>query len=181
VHPEVPAWRAQECNRAAGGADVMVCRQNLPLYLTLVADYRLNKEIAANAKAFLFGFTKLIDPSWLRMFNDRELQQLISGDSSGGFDLNDFQQHVQLGGGYHADHPVVRMLWRALATFAVPEQEAFLKFVTACSRCVSGSRVVLRCHCLGPLRVLLSATGLPFSPPLLGFKHDALQAPPPWI
>ena len=119
----------------AGGADIFVHRGNLPLYLTFVADYRLNREIAPNATAFLDGFNKLIDQSWLRMFNDRELQQLISGDCRGGFDLEDFRQHVQLGGGYHSNHPVIGMLWSALATLSVPQQESFLKFVTACSRC----------------------------------------------
>jgi ubiquitin-protein ligase E3 C len=118
----------------AGGADVIVDRSSLPLYLTLVADYRLNREIAPNASAFLDGFNKLIDQSWLRMFNDRELQQLISGDSRGGFDLDDFREHVQLGGGYHADHPVIGMLWSALSKMSVRQKESFLKFVTACSR-----------------------------------------------
>lgn len=118
----------------AGGADVVVDRSNLPLYLTFVADYRLNREIAPNAAAFLHGFNKLIDPSWLRMFNDRELQQLISGDSRGGFDIADLRQHAQLGGGYHADHPVIMKFWSVLSQLNVRQQESFLKFVTACSR-----------------------------------------------
>lgn len=109
-------------------------RDNLPLYLTLVADYRLNREIAVNAAAFMDGFMKLIEPAWLRMFNDRELQQLISGDSRGGFDLDDFRDHVVLGGGYHDEHNIIQMFWRVLAQLDKQQQSAFLKFVTACSR-----------------------------------------------
>eukprot|EP00892_Ulva_mutabilis_P006745 jgi/Ulvmu1/4442/UM002_0167.1 len=125
-----------------GGEHVAVTRENLPLYLTLVADYRLNREIAVHAAAFMDGFMKLIEPAWLRMFNDRELQQLISGDSRGGFDLDDFKDNVHLGGGYHAGHNIIRMFWRVLAQLDKQQQSAFLKFVTACSR-----------------------------PPLLGFKY----------
>lgn len=114
-------------------------RGNLPLYLTLVADYRLNREIATHAAAFMDGFKKLIEPAWFRMFNDRELQQLISGDSRGGFDLDDFKEHVILGGGYHAGHNIIQMFWRVLAQLDTHQQSAFLKFVTACSRCAQGT------------------------------------------
>lgn len=78
---------------------------------------------------------KLIEPAWLRMFNDRELQQLISGDSRGGFDLKDFMEHAILGGGYHSGHNIIQMFWRVLAQLDERQQSAFLKFVTACSRC----------------------------------------------
>jgi HECT-domain (ubiquitin-transferase) len=69
------------------------------------------------------------------MFNDRELQQLISGAQKG-LDIADLRANVVLGGGYHTEHPTVAMLWRVLEGLDAKEQAAFLKFVTGCSRCV---------------------------------------------
>jgi hypothetical protein len=111
-----------------------VTESNLSLYLMLVADFRLNREIAAYCTAFLDGLSVLIEQQWLHMFNDRELQQLISG-SSKGLDVADLRANVSLGGGYHKDHPIVLMLWRVLGGFGTAQQAAFLKFVTGCSRC----------------------------------------------
>jgi ubiquitin-protein ligase E3 C len=123
----------------ADGANVRVTAENLSLYLTLVADYRLNREIASSCSAFLGGLSVLIEQAWLRMFNDRELQQLISGSATGNVDMGDLRQNVDLGGGYHADHPVMHMLWEVLEGFDKTQRALFLKFVTGCSRCVFGT------------------------------------------
>lgn len=37
-------------------------------------------------------------------------------------------------GGYHDEHPVMELLWGALADMSAEQQRSFLKFVTACSR-----------------------------------------------
>lgn len=108
---------------------------NVALYVKLVADYRLNRELAGPGAAFLDGLQALIDQQWLQMFNDRELQQLISGASKG-LDVKDLRAHTELGGGYHAEHPIVAWLWHVLESFDAAQQAAFLKFVTGCSRCV---------------------------------------------
>jgi hypothetical protein len=115
-----------------------VTADNLSLYLMLVADYRLNREIASSCAAFLGGLSVLIDQAWLRMFNDRELQQLISGSATGGIDMAEMRQHVKLEGGYHDQHPVLQMLWEVLDGFDNIQRASFLKFVTGCSRCVFG-------------------------------------------
>ena len=111
-----------------------VTRGNLALYLSLVADFRLNRELAAASTAFLDGLLALIEQQWLQMFNDRELQQLISGAAKG-LDIKDLRANVELGGGYHAGHPVVDRLWHVLEALDTGQQAAFLKFVTGCSRC----------------------------------------------
>jgi hypothetical protein len=115
-----------------------VTADNLSLYLMLVADYRLNREIASSCAAFLGGLSVLIDQAWLRMFNDRELQQLISGSATGGIDMAEMRQHVKLEGGYHDQHPVLQMLWEVLEGFDNIQRASFLKFVTGCSRCAFG-------------------------------------------
>lgn len=50
------------------------------------------------ASAFLRGFFELIKPRWVRMFNEAELQMLISG-SEDGIDVDDLVAHVNYAGG----------------------------------------------------------------------------------
>ena len=127
-------WHFLECCVHAGGEQTPVTRQNLSLYLMLVADFRLNREIAANCTAFLDGMLSMVEQPWLSMFNDRELQQLISGAAKG-LDIDDLKANIELGGGYHSNHPVIHMFWRVLSALGQKQQAAFLKFVTGCSRC----------------------------------------------
>ena len=58
----------------AGGQDIAVTSKNLIEYIHLVAHYRLNKQIHEHCVAFQQGFASVIDLSWLRMFNHKELQ-----------------------------------------------------------------------------------------------------------
>eukprot|EP00897_Mesotaenium_endlicherianum_P001503 jgi/Mesen1/1380/ME000013S00873 len=89
--------------------------------------------IQAQSSAFLKGFQTLIEPELLAMFNEQELQMLISG-SQEGMELSDLQQHATYSGGYHQDHPSIRLLWEVLQGFNSDMLHKFLKFVTGCSR-----------------------------------------------
>ncbi|KAL4444560.1 hypothetical protein ABPG77_002377 [Micractinium sp. CCAP 211/92] len=133
--------RAQEVELAPRGQDTPVTAENRLAYIHRVADYRLNQQIREPTAAFLRGLHQLIKPEWVRMFNEEELQMLISGGQQG-LDIADMRAHVQYSGGYHEEHPVIAAFWAALATFTPAEQAAFLRFVTSCPR-----------------------------PPLLGFKY----------
>jgi len=75
--------RPREHELFAGGSDVAVTKANFLSYLYRVADFKLNRQIAAQSRAFLRGFHDLIPVDWIRMFDARELQMLISGDDQG--------------------------------------------------------------------------------------------------
>jgi hypothetical protein len=116
---------------------VAVTAANVVEYVHRVADFRLNRQMARAAGAFLRGFFELVRPGWVAAFNEWELQALISGSDlgDGGLDLADMRAHTVYAGGYHDEgHPVVEAFWRALAAFSPAQQRAFLKFVTGCSR-----------------------------------------------
>jgi hypothetical protein len=49
------------------------------------------------AAAFLRGFFEVVKPRWVRMFNEAELQMLISG-SSEGIDVDDLMAHTHYAG-----------------------------------------------------------------------------------
>ncbi len=56
---------------------------------------------------------QVIPASWLRLFNAREVNQLLSGGAEGGLDAGDMAAHARYSGGYTADSPTVRAFWKA--------------------------------------------------------------------
>lgn len=83
-----------------GGENMPVTAVNLPMYLHLVADYRVNKSIRRFSDAFRRGLYGVIDPSWIRLFDARELHTLWCGGEEGmvGLDVADWQHNTQLSG-----------------------------------------------------------------------------------
>jgi ubiquitin-protein ligase E3 B len=117
-----------------GGTAVDVTNENRILYVHLVADFRLNKQLKPQTEAIKRGFYRLVKPAWLAPFNAPELQRLISGDDVP-LDVEDLRRHSNYEAGLHSSHRVIKWLFEVLAKdFTRAEQEAFLKFVTSCSR-----------------------------------------------
>ncbi|GMF21962.1 unnamed protein product [Phytophthora lilii] len=119
-----------------GGGNVPVTSRNKTRYIHLVANYYLNTQIREQCAAFRMGLSDLIDPRWLQMFNEPELQVLISG-KSGKIDVDDLKANSRYAGGYYALDKRVAWLWQALASFTPSEQAAFLRFTTSCQRAPS--------------------------------------------
>ncbi|KAJ8872980.1 hypothetical protein PR048_026596 [Dryococelus australis] len=70
---------------------------------------------------------------WLRMFNNKELQVLVSGAQIP-VDVDDLRQHTNYAGGYNADHPTIQVFWKVVSNFTDQQRSQLLKFVTSCSR-----------------------------------------------
>ena len=100
-------------------------------FIELLIDYKLNKQTQTQVKAFLAGFQEIILLDWLKMFNQDELQILISG--SKGFDVNDLKNNCILKGFGSYDN-TVNFLWETLESFTTEEKQLFLFFATSCSR-----------------------------------------------
>ncbi|XP_042466129.1 E3 ubiquitin-protein ligase UPL6-like [Zingiber officinale] len=116
-----------------GGKDMRVTNDNVISFIHLVANYRLNYQIRIQSLHFLRGFQQLIQKEWIEMFNEHEIQLLISG-SLDSMDVDDLRSNTHYAGGYHHDHDVIVMFWEVLKSFSLEYQKKFLKFVTGCSR-----------------------------------------------
>jgi len=110
-----------------------VTKENKEAYIHLVAGYKLNKQIHRQTKALLQGFQDVVPLSWIRLFNQKEIQIVISGDT-GGINIKDLQAHTLYTGGYTTFSSTVRDLWEVLLEFSPDQLKKFLKFVTACTR-----------------------------------------------
>ncbi|KAG4401280.1 hypothetical protein GLYMA_07G235800v4 [Glycine max] len=116
-----------------GGRNLRVTNENVITFIHLVANHRLNFQIRQQSSHFLRGFQQLIQKDWIDMFNEHELQLLISG-SLDSLDIDDLRLHTNYAGGYHGEHYVMEMFWEVLKGFSLENRKKFLKFVTGCSR-----------------------------------------------
>lgn len=73
----------REVNLIPMGSEIKVTNQNKFRYIYLMADYRLNRRIKDQSDAFIAGFHECVPLKWLSIFNERELQMLLSGSSKG--------------------------------------------------------------------------------------------------
>ncbi|KAL5541465.1 hypothetical protein UlMin_009175 [Ulmus minor] len=115
------------------GKNKRVSNENVITFIHLVANHRLNYQIRQQSSHFLRGFQQLIQKDWIDMFNEHELQLLISGSLSS-LDVDDLRANTNYAGGYHSEHYVIEMFWEVLKSFSLEIQQKFLKFVTGCSR-----------------------------------------------
>ncbi|KAJ3552359.1 hypothetical protein NM688_g4189 [Phlebia brevispora] len=115
------------------GDQIPVTRENRLQYIYLVSHYRLTKQIKKQSDAFFDGLSQMIDPKWLRMFNQQELQILLGGVNAP-IDIEDLRSHTQYGGLYDDHEPTIQMFWRVVDTFTQDQRRLLLRFATSCSR-----------------------------------------------
>jgi len=115
-----------------GGSKIPVTRENKIEYVHLVADYRLNKQIRVQCAAFKRGLAQLIDLDWLRMFDPKELQILISGAPTV-IDVADWRRHTVYGNGYTDSSEAVKTFWTVVKQLDESQKRKLLKFATSCS------------------------------------------------
>lgn len=116
-----------------GGKDVSVTNENKLQYVHAIADFKLNRQILPLSNAFYRGLTDLILPSWLKLFNASEFNQLLSGGKHD-IDVDDLRNNTRYTGGYSEGSRTVRLFWEVIAGFEPKERCMVLKFVTSCSR-----------------------------------------------
>lgn len=97
----------------------------------MVCKYKLDKQIAPQSAAFFNGLADIIDPKWLRMFDQRELRQLVGGEETP-IDIDDLRKHA-VESGFPNDR-TMRLFWKVVNGFSQEEKKALLRFVTSCPR-----------------------------------------------
>jgi len=120
------------------GANIPVTNENRPLYMSAVARHRLHGQPFQQTRAFLRGLGQIINPSWLSMFNQTELQTLIGGDSSQ-IDVDDLRRNTIYSGVYvigddGLEHPTVQLFWQVMKELDDSDRRKVLKYVTSTPR-----------------------------------------------
>lgn len=136
-HPsQAPIPRTVELR--PGGSNIPVTSTNRPVYISYVARHRLSVQPFQQTSAFLKGLGQIVSPAWLCMFNQHELQTLVSGSSSA-IDISDLRRNTQYGGLYvigddGMEHPTIQLFWKTVENFSDENKKALLKFVTSTPR-----------------------------------------------
>jgi ubiquitin-protein ligase E3 C len=133
-----PGLRAITRDLRPHGSDIAVTNENRLVYISYMARHRLQLQPHLQTNAFLRGLGCMIQPSWLSMFNQSELQTLIGGDSSD-IDVADLRQNTTYGGVYAIgddglEHPAIQKFWQVMHSFSDEDRRKVLKYVTSTPR-----------------------------------------------
>ncbi|KAJ4469179.1 hypothetical protein C8R41DRAFT_778168 [Lentinula lateritia] len=115
------------------GSSIAVTKENRLQYIYLVCHFKLSKQIKMQSESFFEGLSEMIEPKWIRMFNQQELQILLGGVNSP-IDLDDLKANTKYGGLYDPNEPTIVAFWNVVNTFDQEQRRALLRFVTSCSR-----------------------------------------------
>ncbi|KAI9741146.1 MAG: hypothetical protein M1834_002859 [Cirrosporium novae-zelandiae] len=120
------------------GSNIPVTNENRLIYISEMAKHRLQRQPYLQTSAFLRGLSGIIQPSWLSMFNQAELQTLVGGASTE-INVEDLRRNTQYGGIYvigddKLEHPTVQLFWQAMHSFSDADRRKVLKFVTSTPR-----------------------------------------------
>ncbi|CAK7347286.1 unnamed protein product [Dovyalis caffra] len=114
-----------------GGRNMKVTEENKHQYVDLVAEHRLTTAIRPQINAFLEGFNELIARELISIFNDKELELLISGLPD--IDLDDMRANTEYSG-YSPASPVIQWFWEVAQGFSKEDKARLLQFVTGTSK-----------------------------------------------
>lgn len=120
-----------DCELIPGGCNIRVTEENKHEYVDRVAEHRLTTAIRPQINAFLEGFNELIPRELISIFNDKELELLISGLPD--IDLDDLKANTEYSG-YSIASPVIQWFWEIVQDFSKEDKARFLQFVTGTSK-----------------------------------------------
>ncbi|KAK4988898.1 ubiquitin-protein ligase (E3) [Elasticomyces elasticus] len=122
----------------ANGSNIPVTNANRLLYIAHLARYRLSTQPYQQTHAFLRGLSSIVNPAWLAMFNQHELQTLVGGEERD-IDVENLRRNTIYGGVYQIgddglEHPSVRLFWETMHALPDVDRRKVLKFVTSTPR-----------------------------------------------
>ncbi|XP_063773112.1 E3 ubiquitin-protein ligase HACE1 isoform X1 [Pseudophryne corroboree] len=119
-----------------GGASILVTQENKAEYVQLVTELRMTRAIQPQINGFLQGFHMFIPPSLIQLFDEFELELLLSGMPE--IDVNDWIKNTEYTSGYERADQVIQWFWEVVQELTQEERVLLLQFVTGSSRVPHG-------------------------------------------
>ncbi|TPX56315.1 hypothetical protein SpCBS45565_g08434 [Spizellomyces sp. 'palustris'] len=123
--------KKQTIDLKPNGRDIQVTEENKHEYVKLVVEQRLMTAIRAQIDAFLSGFHDIIPKDLVKIFNEQELELLISGMPD--IDIDDWKNNTEYQN-YTSSSPQVQWFWRAVRSFSQEERAKLVQFATGTSK-----------------------------------------------
>lgn len=114
-----------------GGSQIPVTDDNKKEYVQLMCEHKMTTSVQKQITAFLEGFHELVPPHLISLFDDKELELLISGLPE--IDIEDLRQNTDYHN-YTESTPQIQWFWKALGGFSQEQKAWFLQFVTGTSQ-----------------------------------------------
>ncbi|XP_048517112.1 E3 ubiquitin-protein ligase HUWE1 isoform X3 [Dendroctonus ponderosae] len=113
------------------GRHIPVSEENKMEYVRLVCQMKMTGAIKQQLTAFLEGFYDIIPMRLISIFNEQELELLISGLPN--VDIDDLKANTEYHK-YQSNSLQIQWFWRALRSFDQADRAKFLQFVTGTSK-----------------------------------------------
>ncbi|PTB39912.1 hypothetical protein M441DRAFT_27812 [Trichoderma asperellum CBS 433.97] len=113
------------------GREVAVTEENKHEYVRVVVEHKLLSSVKEQMENFLMGFHDIIPAELISIFNEQELELLISGLPD--IDIDDWKANTEYHN-YNPSSPQIQWFWRAVRSFDKEELAKLLQFVTGTSK-----------------------------------------------
>lgn len=121
----------EEVELKPGGKRILVTEKNKAEYVQLVTELRMTRAIQPQIHSFLLGFNSYIPSKLIQMFDEYELELLLSGIPE--IDLQDWRTNTT----YLDCSPesnAIKWFWMMMEDFTAEDKVMMLQFVTGSSR-----------------------------------------------
>eukprot|EP01113_Clastostelium_recurvatum_P048440 TRINITY_DN881_c0_g1_i1.p1 TRINITY_DN881_c0_g1~~TRINITY_DN881_c0_g1_i1.p1 ORF type:complete len:3939 (-),score=1134.74 TRINITY_DN881_c0_g1_i1:193-12009(-) len=113
------------------GANIPVTNANKNEYVQLITEMKMTTSIKDQIDAFLRGFHELIPKPLIAIFNELELELLISGLPV--IDVDDLRANTEYTG-YTPESPQIQWYWHTVQNMSQEERALLVQFVTGTSK-----------------------------------------------
>ncbi|EEB07284.1 HECT domain-containing protein [Schizosaccharomyces japonicus yFS275] len=113
------------------GRNIPVTEENKHQYVNLMVNYKLKESVKDQLQSLCDGFYDIIAPQLVQIFNERELELLISGLPE--IDIDDWRNNTEYHN-YTMSSPQIQWFWRAVRSFDEEERAKLLQFTTGTSK-----------------------------------------------
>lgn len=113
------------------GRNIPVTEDNKQEYVRKVVEYRLQTSVTEQMDNFLMGFHEIIPKEIVSIFDEQELELLISGLPD--IDVQDWQNNT-IYNNYSPSSIQIQWFWRAVKSFDNEERAKLLQFATGTSK-----------------------------------------------
>lgn len=113
------------------GRNITVTEEHKKEYIKLVCVEKMTGAIRKQLNAFLEGFYDIIPKHLISIFNEQELELLISGLPT--IDIDELKAQTEYHK-YQSNSLQIQWFWRAMRHFDQTDRAAFLQFVTGTSK-----------------------------------------------
>ncbi|ETN37662.1 uncharacterized protein HMPREF1541_07285 [Cyphellophora europaea CBS 101466] len=113
------------------GRNIPVTEENKREYVQKLVEYRLTGSVSEQLEHFIRGFHDIIPAELVAIFDEQELELLISGLPE--IDVDDWKANTDYHN-YNANSPQITWFWRIVRAMSNEERAKLLQFITGTSK-----------------------------------------------